>query len=136
MASWPYNTTTWKRLRLAKLAHDPLCTHCALRSIVVQAVAVDHVVSIAKGGNPFPALDGLASLCLACHSHKTNAIDRPDRHASGRAVKGFDVDGNPLDPTDDWHGGASNHEDGLDRRPALSSKKDLLSANRSQLDVF
>lgn len=136
MAKWPYSTARWQRLRKAKLARDPLCAHCTLRGRVVQAVAVDHIVSIASGGDPFPDLDGLASLCLACHSTKTNAVDRPDRHGTGRAVKGCDVDGNPLDPSDDWHRGASNHGKDSGLGPARATKTDILPANRSQLDVF
>jgi 5-methylcytosine-specific restriction endonuclease McrA len=67
------------------------------------AEAVDHVKSIASGGPAFPPLDDLMSLCSSCHNSKTNAKDR--KHArtgrsSGhrRALKGYDVDGNPIDP--------------------------------------
>ena len=28
MAKWPYSTARWKRLRLAKLAQDPVCQYC------------------------------------------------------------------------------------------------------------
>ena len=106
MADWPYNTRTWQRLRLAKLATNPLCYACELRGRAVQAVAVDHVKAIKAGGDPFPPLDGLTSLCERCHNEKTNAVDRPDRAPSARRFKGFDLHGNPIDPADEWHGGA------------------------------
>ncbi len=107
MADWPYNTKTWRRLRLAKLASNPICYACELRGRAIPAVAVDHVKAIKAGGDPFPSLDGLMSLCDRCHNEKTNAVDRPDRAASGRRFKGFDVHGNPIDPGDDWHGGGA-----------------------------
>ncbi len=110
MACWPYNTAAWQRLRKAKLAADPLCYACKLRGTVTAAIAVDHVQAIAAGGEPFPPLSGLMSMCERCHNEKTNAVDRSDRRASGRRFKGFDAHGNPIDPGDDWHGGASNHE--------------------------
>ncbi|MER2536848.1 MAG: HNH endonuclease [Rhizobiaceae bacterium] len=107
MADWPYNTKTWKRLRWAKLTADPLCYACKLRGRYVAAVAVDHVKAIKAGGDPFPTLAGLMSLCERCHNEKTNAVDRPDRASSGRRFKGFDAQGNPIDPDDDWHTGGT-----------------------------
>ena len=107
MAEWPYNTKAWKRLRRAKLAAAPLCYACELRGHVTPAAAVDHVKAIKAGGEAFPPLDGLMSLCERCHNEKTNAVDRPDRAASGRRFKGFDTRGNPIDPGDDWHGGGA-----------------------------
>jgi 5-methylcytosine-specific restriction endonuclease McrA len=112
MADWPYNTRNWQRLRLAKLAVNPLCYACELRGRAVQAVAVDHVKAINAGGDPFPDFDGLMSLCERCHNEKTKAVDHRDS-GSGRRFKGFDLLGNPIDPDDDWHGGgASNHGKG------------------------
>lgn len=103
MAKWPYNTKAWQTLRLAKLTDQPLCEHCSKRGRLVPANVVDHIVAISKGGAAFPSLDKLASLCTRCHNEKTNAIDRPDRARSGRAIKGFDQYGNPLEVTDDWY---------------------------------
>lgn len=96
MAKWPYNTTAWRKLRLAKLESQPLCEPCERRGIIVPAVAVDHVTSIASGGDPFPPLSGLMSMCLSCHSIKTNAVDRPG--GKGVRFKGVGVDGLPIDP--------------------------------------
>lgn len=102
MADWPYNTSRWLKVRKLKLATDPLCYACLLRGVVVEAKAVDHVKAISRGGDPFPPLDQLMSLCIPCHSHKTNAADRLDRSSSARRFPGFDLQGNPIDPSDDW----------------------------------
>ncbi|MGV0820820.1 HNH endonuclease [Martelella sp. AMO21009] len=104
MADWPYNTAAWRRLRKAKLAAHPLCHACRLRGRTEAAKAVDHIKAIKAGGEAFPPLEGLMSLCERCHNEKTNAVDRPDRRGSGRRFKGFDQHGNPIDPGDDWFG--------------------------------
>lgn len=100
MADWPYNTAVWQQLRRVKLSSKPLCEPCERRGRLVVATVVDHVKSIASGGDPFPSLDGLMSMCPSCHSTKTNARDNP--HAFGRrrgfAFKGCDVNGLPIDP--------------------------------------
>jgi len=96
VAVWPYNTGQWKRLRLAKLAETPSCEPCAARGVVKLANTVDHRVSIASGGDPFPTLDGLMSMCPPCHSAKTQAKDRIG--GKGVAFKGCSTDGLPLDP--------------------------------------
>lgn len=128
MADWPYNTQQWQRLRLAKLAHDPLCFACQLRGQVTLARAVDHVRSIKSGGDAFPPLDGLMSLCDRCHNEKTGAVDRPDRASSGRRFKGCDANGNPIDPADEWHGGgASKDQNGSPCGPMWELDKYLVS---------
>lgn len=96
MADWPYDTAAWKRLRKAKLSEKPLCEPCDVRGRKVVAKHVDHIVSIASGGQAFPAMDGLMSMCAPCHSIKTNAKDR--KGGKGIAFKGCGPDGLPLDP--------------------------------------
>ena len=115
MAVWPYNTAQWRRLRLAKLAETPNCVPCATRGVVRLANTVDHRVSIASGGDPFPALDGLTSMCGPCHSVKTQAMDR--RGGRGVAFKGCGIDGLPLDP-DHPFTAAPGAPIGLSRRAA------------------
>lgn len=127
MADWPYNTSAWRKLRLSKLGADPLCYACKLRGTITPAVAVDHVKAIKAGGAAFPPLSGLMSLCERCHNEKTNAVDRPDRASSGRRFKGFDLEGNPIDPADDWHGGASDHENGSGAGPTGEIGRYLVS---------
>lgn len=96
MADWPYSTTAWKNLRALKLRTTPLCEPCSRRGVLIVANTVDHRVSIANGGEPFPALDGLTSMCPACHNAKTKAVDVPG--GSGVAFPGCDVSGMPIDP--------------------------------------
>ncbi|MBX9706809.1 MAG: AAA family ATPase [Caulobacteraceae bacterium] len=91
-----YNTARWKRLRALKLSIQPLCEPCSRRGRLVQARHVDHVVSIASGGDPFPPLSDLMSMCASCHSIKTNAKDRAG--GKGVSAKGCDSDGLPFDP--------------------------------------
>ncbi|MEL6323968.1 MAG: HNH endonuclease [Pseudomonadota bacterium] len=102
MSAWPYNTKVWRKLRIAKLSRDPLCYACLLRDRIVPANTVDHRVPISSGGPAFPNLDGLHSLCHACHSEKTHTHDRQGGNALGRRFKGCGVDGNPIDPNDGW----------------------------------
>jgi 5-methylcytosine-specific restriction protein A len=127
-AKWPYNTSRWQKLRRAKLSLNPLCYSCDLRGRAVVATAVDHVTPIKAGGHPFPGFDELMSLCHSCHSLKTQAVDRQDRWGNGRRFAGFDLDGNPIDPGDDWHreGGVKDRK-GPSPEPASSSSLDLFS---------
>jgi 5-methylcytosine-specific restriction endonuclease McrA len=96
MAKWPYSTVRWQRLRKAKLVQQPYCSVCNK-----VAHAVDHIMPISKGGDPFPPLDALRSLCTSCHSKKTWHIDRKGR--SYIPIKGVDAaTGKPLDPKAWW----------------------------------
>lgn len=103
MADWPYSTRQWQRLRLVKLSSTPLCEPCTLRGQIMPAEHVDHIVSIASGGDPFPSLDGLMSMCPRCHSEKTNAVDRPG--GKGVRFKGASVEGLPIDPSHPFFSG-------------------------------
>ena len=104
MARWPYCTSRWQRLRQTKLADAPLCEICTRRGLIEPAVAVDHFTPIRRGGPAFPELHGLLSLCEPCHNEKTASFDKPGGQPFRRRFKGFDADGNPVDPFDAWHG--------------------------------
>ncbi len=133
MASWPYNTAQWQRLRKAKLAAEPLCQPCEARGAITAANTVDHVTPINDGGDPFPAFDGLMSMCARCHNEKTAANDRQHSKPFARQIKGFDSDGNPVDQGDEWHtGGASNHEIHADRGPMGEIELYLVSGVRNR----
>lgn len=132
MPGWPYNTGTWKRLRLAKLSASPVCEVCARRGVVEAARVVDHNIAINAGGDPFPPLDGLTAMCIPCHNSKTAAVDRKTALPFARRVKGFDADGNPLDDADEWHtggGGGQNHQNGKARIPTRDSVSHLVSSS-------
>lgn len=109
MADWPYNTAAWRSLRRAKLAEKPLCEACERRGKLVQASTVDHVMAIARGGDPFPPLDGLMSMCAACHNSKTNAVDRAG--GKGLRFKGCDVNGLPIDDAHPFFAGDTPSKD-------------------------
>jgi hypothetical protein len=75
---------------------SPCCEPCLARGRSVPGNTVDHVVAVSRGGHPFPPLDGLMTMCAACHSQKTSAVERAG--GSGLALKGCGPDGLPLDP--------------------------------------
>ncbi|QFT30107.1 HNH endonuclease [Labrenzia sp. THAF82] len=137
MARWPYNTTRWKKLRLAKLNLDPLCEICTRRGKLINATVVDHIKAIKAGGSAFAPLDELMSLCVSCHNEKTARVDRPERANSGRRFQGFDRNGEPLDTDDDWFGersacaqpdrGRSNHQNGSEKDRRGKSRIYLVS---------
>ncbi|MHA6644539.1 HNH endonuclease signature motif containing protein [Mesorhizobium sp. A623] len=140
MSAWPYNTGTWQALRRAKLSDQPLCEACLRREVVEPAIAVDHIEAIEKGGEPFPPLSDLMSMCLPCHNSKTNAVDHPNASGFRRALKGFDTEGNPIDP-EGWDApagrcgppaassdtGAFAGPGSTGYGPAWESRKDLVS---------
>lgn len=103
MANWPYSTVRWQKLRRVKLSTAPLCEPCTMRGDVTAALHVDHVVAIASGGDPFPPLDRLMSMCARCHSEKTAAVDRPG--GKGVRFKGASLDGLPIDPSHPFFSG-------------------------------
>lgn len=136
MADWPYNTSTWQKLRAVKLRSAPLCEPCEARGAFTTANTVDHITPINAGGDPFPPLDGLMSMCARCHNEKTAANDRTHKKPFARKVKGFDADGNPVDRSDGWHrgGGASNHQNGSPSGPTSQSRIYLVSDSQASDD--
>jgi 5-methylcytosine-specific restriction protein A len=98
MAVWPYSTQHWLRLRKQKLQDRPLCELCMELGYIEPATAVDHITPINKGGDPYPALEALRSLCASCHNMKT----RHEQLGQDYTVKGCDVFGRPLDPRHPW----------------------------------
>lgn len=93
MADWPYNTTAWKRLRLAHLSIEPMCRGCKDMGRLTRANTVDHITAISDGGHAFPGHEGLASYCGPCHGAKTarrffpaDDPDAPDDDGSGNSI--------------------------------------------------
>ena len=100
MSSWSYNTQRWQRLRALKLQENPLCETCLKQQRIEPATAVDHVIAVkAPGGEAYPPLDGLRSLCASCHNHKT----RFEQLGAEPPVRGCDMHGYPLDPDHPWN---------------------------------
>jgi 5-methylcytosine-specific restriction endonuclease McrA len=77
-----YNSARWKRLRKLQLSREPLCRMCDAIGLTVEATDVDHIKAIVDGGDPWD-IDGLRSLCHACHSSVTRAwqTGRPEPKA-------------------------------------------------------
>lgn len=130
MSKWPYHTSTWQKLRKAKLLRDPLCYACQLRGVMRSANTVDHIKAISAGGHPFPPFEGLMSLCTRCHNEKTTMVDRGQGNPFARRFKGCDADGNPIDPGDDWFSPRGESE------PAVENYSHDLDGGGSNLKVF
>lgn len=94
-----YNTTRWKKRRLAYLALHPLCVYCRRRGIVRAATVVDHVKPHKGDEVLFFDESNWQSLCKDCH----DSVKRAEEH--GRLVLGADADGQPMDPRHPWNTG-------------------------------
>jgi 5-methylcytosine-specific restriction enzyme A len=95
-----YNSAIWKKLRAAKLRRDPLCEMC-LPLRITAARTVDHIRSIKSGGSATD-WENLQSLCLSCHSTKTNYIEIQGKDRV--RIKGVDPKtGLPADPGHWWN---------------------------------
>lgn len=132
MSRWPYYTARWRKLRETKLLRKPVCEHCELVGNFVWATVVDHITPISQGGKPFPALSGLQSLCQTCHNRKTGS----DKSGQDHTVRGYDLDGNPIDPSHAWHGGPDNHGKQDGRRPMPPTNEYLVSNSDDDEDVL
>jgi len=64
------NSRTWRRVRAAYLADEPLCKDCYAAGKLTPAEHVHHVVK--PRGDPvlFFAHANLAALCARCHGHR------------------------------------------------------------------
>jgi len=60
-------THKWRKLRLMKLANNPVCEMCELRC----ATDVHHENKVSDGNDVLCHLDDLRSLCRACHAGLT-----------------------------------------------------------------
>ena len=102
MATWPYTTQRWQRLRRLKLQINPLCETCLRQQRIEPATTVDHIVAVkAPGGEAYPPLERLRSQCTSCHNRKTRIVEQLGAELT---VKGCDVYGYPLDPNHPWYG--------------------------------
>lgn len=102
MSKWPYNTQRWLRLRKFKLRQHPLCQACLDVGRIEPATTVDHVTAIKAGGDPYPPLDRLRSMCESCHNRKTRHVEQLGK-AEAPKVWGCDEFGYPLDPAHPWN---------------------------------
>ena len=69
-----YQSTRWKKLRLAKLMDQPLCEICLAKGIITPAIDIHHKDSflnyegLARVDKAFD-YNNLLSLCKECHSY-------------------------------------------------------------------
>lgn len=70
-----YNTTRWKRRREAQLKAFPLCADCTRAGRIRLAAVADHITPH-RGDEELFYNGELQSLCVPCHSIKTNEEQR------------------------------------------------------------
>src|SRR6266853_6900024 len=98
-----YGSKAWRNYRAWHLRQEPLCRRCRDVGTLTAASEVDHIIALAKGGEPLDPTN-TQSLCHSCHSDKTRNEDQLGRE---RRIKGCDISGRPLDPRHPWHGSTS-----------------------------
>lgn len=59
-----YNSTTWRKIRAAHMAAEPVCRECGRL-----AHMVDHIIPIRSGGS-MTDRNNMQSLCNQCHARK------------------------------------------------------------------
>lgn len=76
-----YNTSGWKKLRAAHKKDNPLCVMCMSMGLVTPMRIVDHIkpVNEANWEEVFYDVDNLQSLCIPCHTFKTNRDKMDER---------------------------------------------------------
>ncbi len=102
-----YNSKEWKAVRLSKLSRNPLCEECLRIGVTEPAKHVDHIKSIANGGEKL-CMSNLRSLCVSCHSRKTVYRDGGFGRSKTKErikVKGCGLDGMPIDENHPWYEG-------------------------------
>ena len=73
-----YDTTKWRKLRLAKLVTSPLCEMCLAIDIITPAIDIHHIDSFMnyeglKRLDKAFNYDNLQSLCKECHQKIHNS---------------------------------------------------------------
>lgn len=66
-----YLSTRWRKVRALYLLQHPLCRHCERIGKLTEAKIIDHIIPRQFGGAEYDT-DNLQSLCLSCHTRKTN----------------------------------------------------------------
>jgi 5-methylcytosine-specific restriction protein A len=64
------SSARWKRLRLLKLGHDPLCEDCREHGVTEPAAQVHHMIPVAERPDLAFDRDNLRSLCTTCHARR------------------------------------------------------------------
>jgi 5-methylcytosine-specific restriction protein A len=69
VADWPYNTTTWQKVRKQILVRDRHRCQLQLKGCIGTANTVDHRLEVTAGGAPFDP-HNLQAACNPCNSAK------------------------------------------------------------------
>ena len=89
-----YDTSRWKRLRLQKLAEQPLCQKCQKKGITLEANVVHHMKPHKGDLNLFYcSIAQLESLCAQCHNIITGQIE-PYGFTTDIGLDGWPIDSN------------------------------------------
>ena len=73
-----YNSTQWKKMRIAMLNQHYLCQICHDNGVIVPAKDVDHIVAHRGNEELFYDMSNLQCLCHQCHSIKTQQETKQD----------------------------------------------------------
>ena len=102
-----YDTARWQKLRRIKLQTQPTCEVCRTLGQTYPADVVDHKIPINHGGDPFPPLSGLTSLCTCHHNMKTRAEQIGKPFIATPVIplddRGCDEHGNPFNQASHWY---------------------------------
>lgn len=74
-----YNTQAWKDLRQRRLIENPLCKRCEQKGKLTAAKIVDHIEPIEIHPELALVYNNTQSLCLFCHTLKTNEDSKQKR---------------------------------------------------------
>lgn len=87
-----YKSARWKKLRIMKLALNPLCERCQAKGISNSAYIIHHKEYITdknyKDDNIFFDINNLESLCQGCHN---------EEHFGKQEDYTFDENGNVIE---------------------------------------
>jgi 5-methylcytosine-specific restriction endonuclease McrA len=68
------DTSEWQRRRREQVAREPRCERCGHTGSRENPLTADHVVPLARGGDPRGAL---RTLCLSCNASRGNRGGAP-----------------------------------------------------------
>lgn len=74
--------------RLRRLQAEPLCRHCKAKGVTREAVEIDHIIPLRKGGTDDDS--NTQPLCEPCHEAKTR-IDMGYREKPEIGLDGWPV---------------------------------------------
>lgn len=150
MAKWPYNTKTWKRMRVRVLqstalkqvqhhyeaAFHALCEHCLQDGVATKATHVDHIKP--HKGDPMLAFDegNLQALCHSCHSIKTASADGGfgNRRSTRTQRPRPSVDPTTGKPLNESHWWNQKNLSGLTRRDRAGIHKQSFAGLKKEVD--